>query len=485
MMRIGLFLASFLVSSTLISQNEVDALRYSFIDFNGTARYTSMGGAFGALGGDLSSIYSNPAGIAVYRSNEISFSPGFSINSSRSNYNGISSNDNKLNFNIGNAGLALVFPGREGSKIKFGHFGVNYNRIQDFNNHYTINGENNSSSLSDVFANQALGIPSGELGDYLPFTSFLAWETFLINPGAGSNEYVSEYPGGNIRQTKTIENRGRVSQTDLAFGLNYDNKLYAGASIGLQNIYYEEETVHRETVLEGDTDLSEWSYFEELETRGSGVNFNIGLIYRLVDQVRIGAAWHSPIYYFEIEDLWSSRLSTNFSTGETYLEQSIVGFNIYDLTTPSRYVGSIAVVVGKKGLISADYEYLNYANSRLSPAQGSPSDFTDANNEISNQYTNAANIRIGGEYRLLPLSLRGGFAYYQCPYRNGFVENSPDVMVISAGFGLRIGNYSYFDVALKHSRFTNDYYLYDPALVSLTDLEHSNNTLRFTYGYRF
>jgi len=476
-----------LASGILLSQNEVDALRYTYTDFNGTARYTSMGGAFGALGGDLSSVYNNPAGIAVYRAGELSFSPGFLFNTSNSTYNGTSTNDSKVNFNLGNLGFAVAIEGRQGSKIKLGHFGINYNRIQDFHNNYTIRGENTSSSLSDVFANQAFGVNSQNLAEELPFTSLLAYETFLINPGAGANEYISEFPGGLIEQFQEIETSGRLTQTDIAFGLNYDNKLYLGASIGLAGFKYTEEKIYREFIREeyADNQLEEWSYLENLESSGSGINLNIGLIYKVADLVRIGAAWHSPTYYYQIEDNWNTSLFTQFADGFSSDAQSVQGLSRFNLTTPSRYQASIAFIFAKKGLFSIDYEFLNYGKSELDPSSDSPADFTFANNEIAQQFTNAGKIRLGAEYRLLPLSIRAGAGYNQSPYVPSVVVNAADKLFITAGLGIKMGGNKYLDFAINHSRFSSDFFLYDPNLVNLTKFEHSNNTIRFTYGIKF
>ena len=57
-----------LSSGWLFAQGEMDAYRFSQTELNGTARSMSMGGAFGALGGDMSVMSHNPAGLGVYRS---------------------------------------------------------------------------------------------------------------------------------------------------------------------------------------------------------------------------------------------------------------------------------------------------------------------------------------------------------------------------------------------------------------------------------
>jgi len=469
------------------AQNEVDALRYSLTDFNGTARYTGMAGSMGALGGDLSALYNNPGAIAIYRSSELSISPGFAINTNESTHLGTRTSDSRFNFNLGNLGLVVSFPGREGSKIKFGHFGINFNRVQEFHNNYTIRGINSSSSLSDVFANQAFGLTPQQFENELPFTSALAWETFLINPAGGANEYVSEFPGGRLEQVKFIESRGRLTQTDLSFGMNYDDKLFAGASIGLTGILYAEEGTYREFIEEdyANDQLENWTYLEDLETSGSGVNFNIGLIYKITNALRIGGAWHSPTYFYQMEDIWSTSLSTNFTLGESFSQNSPGGFNVYNLTTPSRYQASLAYIFGKKGMINIDFERVDYGRSELDPANDSPADFTLVNEQIRNQFAQSNNIRVGTEYRLLPLSLRAGFALYQSPFSNSTFAENTERMFFTAGFRIKLSSYAYFDMAIKHSRFENELFLYDPNLIESSNLAHANNTIRFTFGTRF
>ena len=48
-----------LASTTIQSQDITDALRLSQDNLNGTARFRAMSGAFGALGGDFSSLNFN------------------------------------------------------------------------------------------------------------------------------------------------------------------------------------------------------------------------------------------------------------------------------------------------------------------------------------------------------------------------------------------------------------------------------------------
>ncbi len=79
-----ILLAIIIVTTKTYAQNEIDALRYSSSDLSGTARYTGMGGAFGALGGEFSGLSSNPGGIGMYQFSEFTCSPKININSTKS-----------------------------------------------------------------------------------------------------------------------------------------------------------------------------------------------------------------------------------------------------------------------------------------------------------------------------------------------------------------------------------------------------------------
>ena len=78
-----------LVGSTIVSaQSLYDAARFMGNDLNGTARFVGMGGAMGALGGDISTMGTNPAGIGIYRSSDVMTSFGFSNIGMKSTMNG-------------------------------------------------------------------------------------------------------------------------------------------------------------------------------------------------------------------------------------------------------------------------------------------------------------------------------------------------------------------------------------------------------------
>ena len=116
----------------MLGQNEVDALRYSQTFIGGTARSVSMGGAFGSLGGDYSSIVINPAALGIYRSSEFTITPAFYFDQTSANFINSKNNDIKYNFNLNNLGLIGAYSSDEtegwiGAGCSFG-----YNRLNNF-----------------------------------------------------------------------------------------------------------------------------------------------------------------------------------------------------------------------------------------------------------------------------------------------------------------------------------------------------------------
>ena len=151
------------MTCTLQAQNQVDALRYSQTTYGGTARYVAMGGAFGALGADASTLSSNPAGIGMYRKSDLTFTPTLYNGTTTTNYNSSVNKDNKFNFNFGNAAFIITVPKAKNdgnAEWKSFSFGIAYNRQNNFHNRSFIEGNTQGSSLLSQYVTQA----DGEIG---------------------------------------------------------------------------------------------------------------------------------------------------------------------------------------------------------------------------------------------------------------------------------------------------------------------------------
>ncbi len=482
MKKISIILVAIITFSfSSIGQTEVDALRYSQLTFGGTARYMSTGGAFGALGADFSVLSMNPAGIGLYKKSEMTFTPSLFTSKTESIFNNNPGEDSKYNFNFSNFGLVFAFDADNGqsSEWKNVQFGFGVNRINNFNNRTIISGDNTKTSLMDDYILKANGTASDDLN---PFDTELAWDTYLLDPSSnGTNNYLSRVPMGGVKQTKEITSWGSMNEMVFSFGGNYNDKLYLGATMGVPHLrYYEESVYTEEDVTDTISGFKSFTVYDNLETKGSGFNFKFGMIYRINDWVRIGAAVHTPTFY-TMHDNYSKKITSNLDTGN-YEAESPQGVYDYQLTTPMRAIGSIAFIIGKRGLISADYEFIDYSTARLrSEENQSMNAFSEVNSKINSIYTTANNIRVGAEWNLAPIKIRGGYALYGNPFKSGINDGTSTSYTV--GFGFREKEY-FLDFAYVYSIYSEDYYLY-PSVGTSTQLDRTTNNFLMTLGFKF
>jgi long-subunit fatty acid transport protein len=219
---------------------------------------------------------------------------------------------------------------------------------------------------------------------------------------------------------------------------------------------------------------------ENYTIKGTGFNLKMGAIYRVTDWMRLGIAVHSPSFY-NINDQYDSEMFATNDTGRTFQYSSPHGEYDYNITTPFRAIGSLAFIIGKQGLISADYEFVDYSDAYLDSEFES---YIDANNAIENNFTAASNLRVGGEIKLDPFSLRGGAAYYASPYVSGF-NTDASRMSYSAGFGIKENGY-FLDFAYVLTKYSENYYLYDRSFnVEPAKLDLTSSHFAVTFGVTF
>lgn len=474
------------------AQNETDALRYSNIGFGGTARYNGMAGAFGALGGDISCMNTNPAGIGRFSKSEFNFSLLYEDINTNTSYFNTTSSSGKGNFNLGSIGFV-------GTKKlsdydwKYFQFGFSYNRTNFFHSRALISGVNPISSMADIFRAQANGTTTAELVNYFPNSAELAYQAYLIDPIDSlptTAEYTDRVPNGiSVNQSREITRYGNMSETAMTFAGNYNDKIYVGGSIGIPSTRFRENWTHNETLVDPDslTSLKDFTYNQNLYTRGVGFNMKLGVIFLPVDWVRVGASIHTP-NFLSFSDTWDNSMESNFEGGESY---SVAGpSNLYSwrLRTPARYTGSLGVVVMKRAALNVDVEYVDYSSARLrrdwSDVTGY--DYSTENNVIQQNYKGCVNIRAGGEIKISPIYLRGGFALYQSPYNTGLTKTDATMQVIAGGLGYRKNGFN-IDLGLNIVKFGEDYYPYDPVLLNNDPAKITTSIVRtsVTCGWRF
>ena len=472
--------------SIALSQSSVDALRYSRIDIGGTARYMGLSGAFGALGADFTLSSTNPAGLGLYKTSEFSNTPAVHIGNVQSLSGGISGSDSRTNFYLGNIGIVLTSkvksnPNKPG--LRYVTFATGLNRLNDFNRRYEMADFNSTNSLLDIYVNDAYGIDYTEFEKDPPYNTgpydlSLAWYDWLLdlkNPGI-SDEYISPVtPGESKMETKYIDSWGSMNEYVFSFAANYNERLYMGMTFGIPYIRYFESSVYTESDIQN-SNLRYFDRIENLETRGSGFNIKLGLIYRASDWFRIGGAFHSPSWFGNMTDYWTVTMISDFYTSPDpdgtqthYVENSPSGTYDYTLQTPLRVQGNLAFIIGNVGLLSADYEFADYSSADLDAPDYN---FNDENYAIQNSYKGAHSIRIGTEWRYKIFSFRAGGKYFTSPYQNDLNDGSQ--FGFSGGLGLKQG-WFFMDLAYAYRSMKDDYYFYNTPGITANPVANTTN----------
>lgn len=506
MIRRILTFTTLLMGATAIAwqvtaQDESDALRYSYLSPQGTARSMGFGGALGAIGGDFTSLSVNPAGIGVYRSSELTFTPSLKLNSSNSTYTGAATSDNSTRFNINNFGVVFTSAATgtryKKSKWKAASFGIGINRIADFSSNHIYSGYNNTSSASEVFLADAIAYPD----DY---------ENNATLAGLGYNSYLLDYindtigyvkiPNFNtgLNQMRSVQQRGGITDLNISFGGNYDEKLMLGATIGIPSLRYLRDVTLREDDASGDgnNDFSYFEYKESLKTTGTGINLKVGFIYNITKNFRAGAALHTPTY-FALSEQFSRSVVSHTEGFKSYLGEGpnpitrvdapLNEYN-YSLITPWRAILSAAGIIGKHGFISVDYEFVDYSSARYSFEDLDSYYESEVNGGIKTMYRGASNLRIGGEARFDLLMVRLGFGYYGNPYQN--TADGSERLNYSAGVGFRFDNV-FLDLGFNHTTatVTEEPYavVYPNEVIDVPSatIKNSFNNVALTVGVKF
>jgi hypothetical protein len=461
----------------------LDAGRFSQPSLQGSARLQGIGGTSIAIGGDISNVTANPAGLGFFTKSEFSFSPGVSIANSSSAYDtrnelkNPSTKDGKTAGVLNNLGL-VFYSGKdaiEGGKWRGGSFGISLMRTNSFQNTVSFEGMNDITSKTDWYVDQTDGLTIAELEDDNPQTTDYSLEyqragyyANLVNPlNDGSNRYYTFFRDeneqllGHITQTATLATKGSTNQISFAYGGNYDDKLYVGLSAGISTLNFSRNLDYRESIDSPESFLDSFNENDDLKTRGTGLNLSLGLVYRPLDIIRIGASFTSPTWYGLKEDFQTTFIAKVYDNNDvlqTANEPTLPGAYNYRLTTPWRASGGVAVFVGKYGFVSAEVEYIPYSSMRLRDEFNS-SAMRESNQYIQTNFKNVLNYKLGAEARLAIFRVRGGVAY-QGDALAGVDAIDRSTLSISGGLGVRLADW-YLDLAVVNTRFNSVYVPYN------------------------
>ena len=495
----ALIMIMVLLPQLLLAQTFSDAFRMSYNQIQGTARSAGMGNAFGALGGDFTSLSINPAGSAVYQTGEFVITPGYYVNKSTRTVGSTSFSDNDQGFSLNNVGAIGVFKtNRSEAGIISINYGIGYNRLANYNStgfaNFNQSGVSwldditdyaNNEALSNSYLNQGIGYI-----EYRDWPTKLAYNNALINPvyDQNNNPIDGSYnnvllAGETVDQRKSFAQSGHVDEYIFNIGLNFNHKFYLGSTIGIHDLVYNKNTTYEELLPEN----SSFQYYDDYHMEGHGFNFKIGAIYRPVQTVRLGLAFHSPTFYQIDEE--STLTMGSYLTWETPPDYSDNGVNrySYDFNTPMKVIASGAVVFGKRGLVSADVEYVDYSTMRYRRGGNGSDNFNDLNSVMGDVFKAVVNLRAGVEYKLTnQFAIRGGFENYGNPFKSTLDQQATltnNVSVVSAGFGYTVNSFS-LNVAYTNSMAKYSEGNEQPNYYQLPR-ENNNQNVLVSLGFRF
>lgn len=523
------------------AQGVLDAYKFSQSDLNGTARYLSMGGAFGALGGDISVLSNNPAGLGIYRSSEVVTTLSLSPTKTSSDWNGSKVNASKNKFNFDNIAYVGYFPTGNDEGLVSWNVGLSYNRVMSFDRNYRASGAQ-AYSVADYLAAQASYVGQDNKGgwfgikedDFAPLLGDNADNVYdQLNSAYQANVWPAAlgYQGGLIGSYEEggdlyhsafgewqgnewlnyspnevrldVSERGSIDRYNLAFAANISNRFFLGATVAITDLDYTLNSIYDEKFATGDL------YYDNYQTmEGTGYALNIGAIVRPTDFLRLGVAYNSPTwykmsYYYKSEaGSYIDGLGEMAGTTPT----NPYPYTDFRLRTPDKWIFSAAGFLGQSAMISVDYELTNYKRMNLSDSNGY--EYAD-NALIDSDMGLMHTIRVGAEYKVTPqFSVRAGGGWQSSPLnqnlRDGKYEVFPGGLAtaytidkglsyFSVGLGYRFTPNFYMDLACVYQERKEDVYAFSNVIIEDARLVESESIalkttktrVALTLGYKF
>ena len=408
----------------------------------GTARFTGMSGAFGALGGNLSAADINPAGLVVFNSSEASLTLDYRESDIATHFLTNKNTTTSDNFGFAQIGGVLIFENNKENWNKFA-FGFNMTKNNDFDNEFIIKG-NDGHSNQDYF--------------HLPVVGADLY-----------NNVDSQYLSSITKGSKTSGN--------FTFAAKYDKNTSFGVSIITKSIEYSQIVAIKETSTDVNGNTFLGNSDQNLDLYGDGYGISLGVISKLSKNIRAGLSYQSPIWYSLTEDA-SEKLNLSLSNDVLALPHLVEPNTFeYKLKTPSKATASFAYIFGKKGLISLDYAYKDYSKTKLGPS--SDFDGSPENKNLAENLSSISEIRIGGEYRIKKMSFRAGYHFGQNPYVNMSNDTKDGY---SAGLGFNLFKNTKLDLSYDFTNTSDKYRYIDSPNSSIQDIDNNRINATISIG---
>ena len=434
-------------------------------DLNGTARYVGMGGAMDALGAEISTMGSNPAGIGLFRKNQVSAS--LSVVSQEDGKTFQNGSKTHVSFDQ----IGVVFSGRTG-KTSYLNFGFNFHKNRNFNHVlYAARALNGSSQSTQTVIKDGVGLfdtPAWSQLDDLYYGNMLYDK---------STDMIYSYEGEAYDFNRAVT--GYIGEFDFNISGNIKNRLYLGLTVGIQNVNYKNYSEYYETL--NSTKVTDVLISDNHKITGTGFNIKAGLIFRPVEEspFRIGLSVASPTFY---------RLTTeNYTTIGGNVDRSAAKED-FRFNTPWKFGLSLGHTVGNYLALGAVYEYADYGACDMRTIDGtyydpyydtySSNSSTDNNMKRHTEETlkGVHTVKLGAEFKVdKNIALRLGYNYVSPMYKEDGVRdqtiyspgvyyastthyiNWKDTHRITAGVGFSFDKFR-LDLAYQYNTRKGDFY---------------------------
>ena len=475
----------------MTAQETYENARLMEQDLNGTARYVGMGGAMEALGADISPISSNPAGIGLFRSSNISGSFGVVSQAEGEDYR----TGDKTNLSFDQ--LGFVYSTRTG-RSSFVNVAFNYHKDRNFDYilsaagaHDGRSSQNNLSFIKGIGENDESG------ASYFNFANGKGthwWTSELDN--VYYNSYIigkDGYPYCDVASGYTMNraNTGYIGVYDFNLSGNINNRLYLGLTVGLHDVHYKGVSDYQENIVVGDgVSSGNLIVSDEREVTGMGYDVKAGLIVRPFEEsaFRIGASISTPTFY-KLTTRNHTYLTNNTPFTDSYNPRYVANDSYeFKLYTPWKFGLSMGHTVGTNLALGASFEYADYGTADTRYITGTYYDewsnsYSDdsESDKVMNTHTKetlkgVSTLKLGAEFKpTKEISLRAGYNYVTPMYKtegfkNGFLDsygsncssatdwvNWKDTNRLTLGFGYRHNNFA-IDLAYQYSSRKGDFY---------------------------
>jgi hypothetical protein len=522
------------------AQSAMDGFQFSQTDLRGTARYMSMGGAFGALGADMSVLSQNPGGIGMYRSSEVGYTLNLDAQSADAQSQQYSFTQNQTRFYLNNAGFIATVKS-DNSALRNFNIGFTYNKVASFNRRYKGAVPTLNNSMSNYVAGVANGegVTEGDVtttstydpyypndGGYeAPWLAILGYDSYLITPDNQDNGTAKWYgqwnTGTSGSGTFEVEEKGSVDEYNIALGGNINNVFYWGMDFGIVDFSYSQGSLWGETLnnayVDGNVTNSQWNLTNAYKVTGSGFNYKLGFIVKPIQELRLGFAFHTPTWYSMTENFIGEvnyDYNSRGSVGYAQTNNGYVAENEYNFRTPWRFIFSAAGVIEGRMILSADYEIADYSRMHFSDkyqdeywdwsSMTSYDPYYYTNSDVKNYYKMQQTFRFGVEFRITPqFSARAGYCFVSSPVKQEVKDNREEVYTagtrtsyifdnntnyVACGLGYRSKGFG-IDLAYVYKTRESIYHAY-PGDVDYMDspsakITNNNSQVVMTMSYKF